>query len=67
MLVKRFYYKTRMMLLSLDKLAHVAHNEAFVAGSVSEDKTLCFNPEGRTAVIMVNGFNGMGLHTLFMF
>jgi len=65
MLVKRFYYKTRMMLLSLDKLAHVSHNEAFVAGQIGENKTLSFNPEGRTAVIMVNGFNGMGLHTLF--
>ena len=65
MLVKRFYYKTRMMLLSLDKLAHVSHNEAFVAGPALENKALCFNPEGRTAVIMVNGFNGMGLHTLF--
>ena len=65
MLVKRFYYKTRMMLLSLDKLAHVSHNEAFVAGQIGENKTLTFNPEGRTAVIMVNGFNGMGLHTLF--
>jgi len=65
MLVKRFYYKTRMMLLSLDKLAHVAHNEAFVAGGCPENKALCFNAEGRIAVIMVNGFNGMGLHTLF--
>jgi len=65
MLVKRFYYKTRMMLLSLDKLAHVSHNEAFVAGQIGENKILSFNPEGRTAVIMVNGFNGMGLHTLF--
>jgi len=64
LLIKRFYFRTRMMLLSLDKLAHVAHNEDIAAAS-SEKKAPAFNPGGRIAVIMVNGFNGMGLHTLF--
>jgi hypothetical protein len=64
-LVKRFYYKTRMMLLSLDKLAHVTQGKASMPGPVSKNEYPRFDPEGRTAVIMVNGFNGMGLHTLF--
>jgi len=29
------------------------------------DKPVAFDPQSRTAVILVGGFNGLGLHTLF--
>ena len=59
-LTKRFYYNTRVQLAHLDKLVHAAE--------ISESKTAPaapeYDPSARTAVILVNGFNGVGLHTL---
>lgn len=64
-LVKRFYYKTRKMLLELDKLAHVARYNGSRQGKPFKKGSLSFDRKGKTAIILVNGFNGMGLHTLF--
>lgn len=64
-LVKRFYYKTRKMLLGLDKLAHVTQYGGSWRGKPLKNVSLSFNASERTAIILVNGFNGMGLHTLF--
>jgi hypothetical protein len=64
--IKRYYYRTRKLLSRLDRLVHVKE--------ISQNQTLADNPQGalpefdpkaKTAVILVTGFNGMGLHTLF--
>jgi len=66
--VKRYYYRTQKQLKHLDRLAHVteitkaesAHK--FEVGKNGKPK---FDPDSKIAVILVTGFNGMGLHTLF--
>ena len=59
-LIRRHYGRTRALLKRLDSLV--------VAAEVSLDEKLpepeC-DPTAETAVILVNGFNGLGLHTLF--
>ncbi len=67
LLIKRHYNSVRMLLGRLDNL--VTRPEFSNLGlpsqqteSVPEPK---FDPNGRTAVLLVSGFNGMGLHTLF--
>jgi amino acid transporter len=67
-LVKRYYYRTQKLLKHLDRLAHVteitktetAHNVL-----MGKDGKPRFDPDSKIAVIVVTGFNGMGLHTLF--
>jgi hypothetical protein len=49
------------LLVNLDSLVTVAETSA----PISAEKALDFDPNSRTAVILVNGFNGVGLHTLF--
>ncbi len=68
LLIKRHYNETQKMLRRLDDLAHVVQttDEVFVPGDIKNPKPeVQFNPRSKTAVIMVNGFNGLGLHTLF--
>lgn len=62
LIIKRHYNATARDLRELDELAHVASLERasrpVVAAPVPDYKA-------KTAVILVNGFNGLGLHTLF--
>jgi amino acid transporter len=66
-MVKRHYGKVQKMLKRLDGLVSVTESslppEPDAAGR--RPKRLRLNPRGRTAVVFVNGFNGLGLHTLF--
>ncbi|MFH0764301.1 MAG: APC family permease [Candidatus Omnitrophota bacterium] len=65
-LIKRYYFRTRKQLLRLDNLVHVTDLEkadTLQPGQVRPE--VKFDPESKTAVILVSGFNGMGLHTLF--
>ena len=59
-LIRRHYGRTRALLKRLDSLV--------VAAEISENEQVpepeC-DPAAETAVILVNGFNGLGLHTLF--
>jgi amino acid transporter len=64
--VKRFYNRTQKQLSHLDTLVEV------VAMTSGEDhrgqgrrRAPRFARKARTAVVLVSGFNGMGLHTLF--
>ena len=67
-LIRRHYRNVRLLLGRLDSL--VTRPEFSDAGLVEgaagipvpEPK---FDPNGRTAILLVGGFNGMGLHTLF--
>jgi len=65
--IKRHYARTRAALKRLDELVAVVEQESLPngangsAGSAAPD----FDPKSKTAVVFVNGFNGLGLHTLF--
>jgi len=66
--IKRYYYKTQKQLKHLDRLAHVTEitkqesSQKYEADKNGKPK---FDSDSKIAVILVSGFNGMGLHTLF--
>jgi amino acid transporter len=66
-LIKRHYNSIWLLLRRLDNL--VTKPEFSDAGLLSVTAAPAvepkFDPNGRTAVLLVSGFNGMGLHTLF--
>ena len=66
-LVKRHYNAVRLLLGRLDNL--VTKPEFSDAGLLENTAAPAVepncDPKGRTAVLLVSGFNGMGLHTLF--
>ncbi len=64
-IVKRYYRRTMKLLARLDNLVHAAEIEKSVECEGGKCPAPQYDPESKTAVILVNGFNGMGLHTLF--
>jgi hypothetical protein len=65
-LTRRHYRNTFHLLRRLDELVHIAEpagpafpQEAELAGTAVK-----YDPQKKTAVLLVNGFNGLGLHTL---
>ena len=58
--VKRHYNGVRAQLSRLDSIVAAAEAEARTVPPVPPFA----DPKGRTAVILVNGFNGLGLHTV---
>ena len=58
--IKRHYLEVAKMLRHLNTLVEVATTEL-----KDTDKIPVYNQAGRTAVVLVNGFNGLGLHTLY--
>ena len=65
-LIKRHYKYTARLLQRLDSLVKVAETPS---GGLTSDRperktTPEFDPKARTAVLLVNGFSGLGLHTL---
>lgn len=66
--VKRYYYRTQKQLKHLDRLAHVTEitkQETAQKPVIGKSGKPEFDPDSKIAVILVSGFNGMGLHTLF--
>lgn len=66
--IKRHYENTAKLLKRLDSLVMAAgfSSSEYIPGITKEEKEKEeFDPEAKTAVLLVNGFNGMGLHTLF--
>jgi amino acid transporter len=73
--VKRHYNNIAKMLKRMDNLVHAAKTSQTgaipkIMGSAGkpageEHPVPVFEPKARTAVLLVNGFNGIGLHTLF--
>ena len=59
--VRRHYNGTMQLLNRLDSLVKAVEAEIPSAGPKIEAP----DPKGKTAVIMDNGFNGIGLHTVF--
>jgi amino acid transporter len=68
LLTQRHYQNTHQLLHRLDELVTVAESScpAFPAeqGTTKELK-IKYDPQDKTAILLVNGFNGLGLHTLF--
>jgi amino acid transporter len=66
--VKRHYLSTQKLLKRLDTLVNVVETSDSVISpeDIKNPKPeISFNKKAKTAVILVNGFNGLGLHTLF--
>jgi amino acid transporter len=63
-MIKRHYLQTAIQLRRLNSLVQAAHLSENVNKPASGEKP-SFDPNAKTAVLMVNGFNGLGLHTLF--
>ncbi len=66
--IKHHYDNTAKLLKRLDSLVLAAgySSSEYIPGVTKGDKEREeFDPEAKTAVLLVNGFNGMGLHTLF--
>jgi hypothetical protein len=66
-LIKRHYNQTKQDLQRLEDLVAVVEmGKGGVAGLGMESRPVPkLDPKGKTAVVLVNGFNGLGLHTLF--
>ncbi len=68
LLTQRHYRNTYRILHRLDELVKVA--EASCPTLPEEQKPdkeskIKYDPQNKTAILLVNGFNGLGLHTLF--
>lgn len=64
--IRQHYDNTAKLLKRLDALVMAAgySSSEEIPGITKKEKGE-FDPEAKTAVLLVNGFNGMGLHTLF--
>jgi hypothetical protein len=67
LLVKRHYNQTARDLGHLDELVAAAGLDMTEApaGAGPPQGARALDPKAKTAVLLVNGFNGLGLHTLF--
>ena len=65
--IKRHYARTRAALHRLDDLVVTVEQSVLPNGLNAPDVPVApaFDRTGKTAVVFVNGFNGLGLHTLF--
>jgi amino acid transporter len=65
--IKRFYRQTQKQLTHLDTLVQVveASRADNHGGKGTRRRSPRYSPRAKTAVILVSGYNGMGLHTLF--
>jgi len=64
-LVRRHYRQTAEDLRHLDDLVGAAELQRPVPAGTPAQAVPFFDPKAKTAIILVNGFNGLGLHTLF--
>jgi amino acid transporter len=60
--IRRHYNRVGMLLKRLDSLTEVAALDQPARAGMTEPLP---DPSGKTAVFLVSGFNGLGLHTLF--
>ena len=63
-LTKRHYYRIAKQLHRLNSLVATTESEENSTAVISLQPPK-FDPKAKTAVLIVSGFNGMGLHTLF--
>ncbi len=68
LLTRRHYLNTYKLLHRLDELVKVAEpgGAEFPRESAADTQLkVKYDPQDKTAILLVNGFNGLGLHTLF--
>jgi hypothetical protein len=63
--IRRHYRRVSQQLKRLDELLTVATVSDSAVGQKAVQAKEPFDPKAKTAVLLVNGFNGLGLHTLF--
>ncbi|MGA1307089.1 MAG: APC family permease [Candidatus Kapaibacteriota bacterium] len=61
---RRHYNQTSQQLKKLDELVMTAIDDTLLLPDVEEKYPAC-DPKAKTAVFLVSGFSGLGLHTLF--
>jgi len=64
-MIKRHYNSTIKMLARLDPLVDATELSEDSVPAVAPSAIPKFDREANTAILFVNGFNGLGLHTLF--
>lgn len=66
-LIKRHYYQTTKLLHRLNNLVTVAESaeDARLNPEINLNLEHKFDSKAKTAVLLISGFNGIGLHTLF--
>ncbi len=64
MVIRRHYDYTAALIKKLDNIVPMACSKSKFPGIVKNDRKLKFDPNERTAVLLVNGFNGLGLQAL---
>ena len=64
-LIKRHYNQTTKDLRRLDELVGAAGLDSSVPAPTQAAHPPVFDPKAKTAIVLVNGFNGLGLHTLY--
>lgn len=65
LLVRNHYNNAGKLLRRLNALVEVTQAENLAESALNPHPNEPFNPKAKTAVILVNGFSGLGLHTLF--
>lgn len=63
--IKKHYLNTKKLLHRLNDLVSVVNATIEKAGNKIKKPRIKYNTKDKTAVLLVNGFNGLGLHTLF--
>jgi hypothetical protein len=65
-LIRRHYNHTGQLLRLLDERIFAVLGRSHDAPTAAVSRpAAAYDPKARTAVLLVNGFNGLGLHTLF--
>lgn len=62
--INNHYKKTASLFKSLDMILDSVNSSLYNNSIKSDTHEIEFNPKEKTAVLMVNGYNGLGLHTL---
>ena len=68
LLTQRHYRNTFKLLHRLDELVKIAEASCPTlpqAAASDKEMKIKYDPQDKTAILLVNGFNGLGLHTLF--
>ena len=65
LLIHRHYRYTGLLLRRLDDLVHAAEAETGMSDADEAKFVPECNTKAKTAIILVSGFNGLGLHTLY--
>jgi amino acid transporter len=63
--IRRHYDNTLKLLKRLDTLVEVSQASQGMRFKGEPAQPVAFDPDKKTAVILVSGYNGLGLHTLF--